>query len=366
MGARRALRLAALAALLAGGRPSGAQDLFIWVASEAVDRVALLHFGPEGLRLVRQAEVGVLPTDPDGPHGLGLSPDGRTLFVTTGHGQPFGFLWRLDAATLQVRDRVMLGRFPATLTTSADGRLVFVANFNLHGEPEPSSVSVVYAAGDTLVEVARLRTCTMPHGSRLAAATGRHYSVCMHDDQLVEIDATRLRVLRTLTLGPGGHADHGAEPAPPARACAPTWAQPSPDGRWVYVACNGSSEILVVDVAAWAVRHRWPAGPGVYNLAVTPDGRWLVATNKRGQSVSVVETATGREVARVATRRRVPHGVAIAPDGRYAVVSVEGVGSEPGTVEVLDLRARRVVAAADVGPMAGGIDLRPGPLPAAP
>jgi DNA-binding beta-propeller fold protein YncE len=361
---RAAVLLVSLATL--SFRPGAAQDLYIWVASEAVDRIALLHFGPEGLRLLRQVEIGVLPTDPDGPHGLALSPDGRTLFVSTGHGAPFGYLWRLDPATLRVRDRVMLGLFPATLTASPDGRLVFVANFNLHGERVPSSVSVVYARGDTLLEVARLPTCTMPHGSRLAVTTGRHYSVCMHDDRLVEIDATRLRVTRTLPLGPGGHPDHGAGPAAPGAACAPTWAQPSPDGRWVYVACNGSQEILEVDAPAWAVRRRGPAGPGVYNLAVTPDGRWIVATNKRGQSVSLVEAATGREVARLPTRRRVPHGVVISPDGRYAVVSVEGVGSEPGTVEVLDLRQRRTVATADVGPMAGGIDLRPGPLPGAP
>jgi hypothetical protein len=52
----------------------------------------------------------------------------------------------------------------------------------------------------------------------------------------------------------------------------------------------------------------------------------------------------------------VVHGVVISPDDRYAFVSVEGVGAEPGTVEVVDLRAMRTVATVDVRQQAGGID----------
>jgi hypothetical protein len=59
----------------------------------------------------------------------------------------------------------------------------------------------------------------------------------------------------------------------------------------------------------------------------------------------------------VPTLRRVVHGVVISPDDRYAFVSVEGVGSEPGTLEVIDHRTRTRVASADLGQMAGGIDL---------
>ena len=98
-----------------------------------------------------------------------------------------------------------------------------------------------------------------------------------------------------------------------------------------------------------------PAGTGVYNLAVTQDGR-LIATNKRGQSVSIFDASDGRELARIPTKRRVVHGVVVSPDDRYAFVSVEGVGTEPGTVEMIDLQALKVVATVDVAPQAGGID----------
>ena len=97
-------------------------------------------------------------------------------------------------------------------------------------------------------------------------------------------------------------------------------------------------------------------GPGVYNLATTHDGKLLVGTNKRGQSVSVVDLATGKEVAVLPTKRKVASGVVISTDDRYAFVTVEGIGSEPGTVEIIDLRALRTVASVDVGQQAGGID----------
>ena len=393
--------------------PAAPGEYLALVASEATDRIAVVRFGARlgagGTPLARVEQlrgVGINPMDPDGPHGLAVAPDGRSYYVSMAHGTPYGTLWRYDAATGRVLGRVELGRFPATLQVSPDGLSAYVVNFNLHGEMVPSSVSVVSLAatggaptaapvsapvvggggadGELLVEVARIGTCTMPHGSRLSPDGLRHYSACMMDDLLVEIDTRTLAVSRHLrvTRGaeqggagapPAGHGatagatagaahagGHGTEPpAAGATTCAPTWAQPSADGRTVWVACNRTSELVEVDVASWRVRRRLPAGDGVYNLAASPDGRLLVATNKRGQSVSIVDAASGRELARLPTLRRVVHGVVVSRDSRYAFVSVEGVGSQPGTVEVIDLAARARVASADVGPMAGGIDLLP-------
>ncbi|MGH7529156.1 MAG: YncE family protein [Gemmatimonadales bacterium] len=346
---------AAFAAPGQGAAPAPAY--LVWVASEATDRLALVRFSPAAgtARVERELTIGVLPADPDGPHGLALSPDGRFLYITTAHGQPFGYLWKLDAVSGRVLGRVELGYFPATLEVTPDGAFAFVVNFNLHGDMVPSSVSVV--ATDEVVEVARIPTCTMPHGSRIAPRGDRQYSACMMDDEVVEIDTRTFAVSRRLSVGTEGeHTAHRAPPTAHSVTCSPTWAQPGADGSRIYVACTKSNEILEIDRDAWTVVRRFPAGDGVYNLAVTRDGRLLVATNKRGQSVSVFDLAAGREVARIPTRRRVVHGVAISPDDRYAFVSVEGIGSQPGTVEVIDLRTRTVVAAADVGQMAGGID----------
>jgi DNA-binding beta-propeller fold protein YncE len=102
--------------------------------------------------------------------------------------------------------------------------------------------------------------------------------------------------------------------------------------------------------------RRIPARAGVYNLAVTHDGTRLLATNKRDQSVSIYDLKSGKELARLPTKRRVLHGVVVSPDDAYAFVTVEGVGAEPGTVEIIDLKALKTVATVDVGEEAAGVD----------
>src|SRR5262249_13762571 len=114
-------------------------------------------------------------------------------------------------------------------------------------------------------------------------------------------------------------------------------------------------DIVVVDVESWKMVRRFPAAAGGYNLAGTQNGR-LIATNKRGQSVSIFDS-TGKELARIPTRRKDVHGVVVTPDDRYAFISVEVIGSEPGTVEVIDLETLKTVATVDVGEQAAGIDI---------
>ena len=346
----------------------------IAVASEGTDEISIVTFGPAGATVQARVPIGLSVTDPDGPHGLAVSPDKQFYYVSTAHGTPYGNFWKLRASDNGIVGRVMLGNFPATAQVTPEGHLAFVVNFNLHGDMVPSDVSVVGV--DDMVELTRITTCTMPHGSRLNAQGTKHYSACMMDDMMVEIDVATFAVARhfmltkgkemgmtgapAATRGGGAHdmSGHGmTAPAVGDPACSPTWAQPSADGRMVYVACNKSSEIVEIDVATWQMVRRIPTGAGVYNLAVTRDGTKLIATNKRDQSVSIIALPSGRELARIATRRRVVHGAAVSADDKYVFISVEGVGSEPGTLEIIDLTTLKTVATVDVGQMAGGVDV---------
>ena len=352
------------------------QDYLVYVVSESMDKISLVRFGPKGTSVEKSFGTGVMPTDVDGPHGVAISPDKQFYYVSLGHGRPYGSVWKYAAKDDKVVGQVTLGLFPATMDVSPDGEFLYAVNFNLHGDMVPSSVSVV--ATREMLEVARINTCTMPHGSRFNPQGTKHYSACMMDDMLVEIDTRTLKVSRHFLLTKGKEmgmtgalnmarpkhtgmhgkdtGGHGMEtPKPGDVTCSPTWAQPSADGSSIYVACNKSSEIVEIDAASWKVARRIPAGAGVYNLSVTKDGR-LIATNKRGQSVSVFDLKTGRELAQIPTKRRVLHGVTVSPDNRYAFVSVEGIGSEPGTIEIIDLKALKTVATVDVDPQAAGID----------
>jgi DNA-binding beta-propeller fold protein YncE len=351
----------------AGSAGPPAREYRLLVASEGNDEVALVSYGPAGTKVERKRKVGSNPTELAGPHGVAVSPDGRFYYVTTAHGMPNGALYKYSTDTDEQLGRVELGLFPATVQVAPGGHYVWAVNFNLYGEHVPSSVSVVYA--DQMLEVKRIPTCVMPHGSRLSSDGKRHYSACMMDDQLVEIDADRMTVSRRFLLRAGEEraldpapvalASHGGDghgrDGPAGATCSPTWAQPSVDDRTIWVACNKSNELVEVDATRWTLRRRVPAGDGIYNLAASPDGKLVVATNKRGQSVSVFDAAGGKELARIPTTRRLPSGLVVSDDSRYAFVTLESVGSEPGAVDVIDLATRTKVASVDVGQQAGGI-----------
>ena len=376
----------------AQGRPAPkpANTYWVYVGAESADFIHRIKFGPEGTVVERTTLIGELPNEMEGPHGLAISPDGKFLYMTTGHGRPDGKLWKYELGPegdKRVGEGISLGFFPASIDVTPDGLYSLSVNFNLHGDMVPSTVSVVYTPDGT--EVARVVTCTMPHGSRIDPSGTRQYSTCMMDDQLVEIDARKFVVARRFSVAKGkegpiaaapleqaAHAGHampaasGAKPVvDPAEVgypegmrhqmspatCSPTWAQPSADGRKIFVACNKADEILEIDRDSWSLTRRLPTGRGVYNLAVTPDGKLLVATLKQGGMFQAFDLATGKSVFQTKTSTTLAHGVTVSPDSRYAFVSSEGVGSAPGKVDVFDLRTLTRAGTVDVGQQASGI-----------
>lgn len=329
---------------------------WLYVANESSDLVSRVRFGPDGLVEEKTIPVGIMPADLDGAHGLTVSRDGLHWYVSLAHGTPFGKVWKFLAATDELVDTTTAGLFPATMSLTPDGSLLFVVNFNLHGNHVPSSVSVLFTP--TLQEITKVTTCIMPHGSRVNHAGTRHYSACMMSDQLVEISVERLAVSRRLSLTPGHEGllppdavhptGHGAE------SCRPTWVAVSPDDRWLYVSCNGRGEVVEIDAHSLTVSRRLSTGRGPYNADVSPDGRYLAVTLKGGQAVAVFDRETWAET-RVATSQPVTHGVVISPDSRYAFVSNEAIGATRGTVDVIDLAAKERVASVAVQHQAGGI-----------
>lgn len=154
-----------------------------------------------------------------------------------------------------------------------------------------------------------------------------------------------------------GTMSHDAPAPGGAASCAPTWVQPAPDGRRLYVACNRHSEVLEVDAGSLTVLRRIATGRTPYNLAISGDGRTLLATLKGAQALSVIDLVAGREVAQLPTSHTVPSGVQITPDGRFGVVSCEGRAAEAGAVDLFDLASRTRVASIQVGAGAGGLQI---------
>ncbi len=349
-------------ATAARGQTSAERNYFAYIAAESDDTVDLVRFGPDGGELVKRIPVGILPTEIEGPHGVRVAPDGRHWYVSIAHGMPWGSIHKYETETdLEVADTTA-GLFPATMDISPATGFLFVVNFNLHGDHVPSDISVIDTV--SMTEIARIEQGVMPHGSRLSPDGMLAYSVAMMSGELFEIDTMTLRVRRRMRLtgdngttmateGTGGHAHHDRANGGPAAN--PTWVQPAPDGRRAYVALQGLDQVLEVDLESWKPLRRFATGPGPYNVDVSPDGRILAVTEKPAHSVGFHDLHGGGEIVSVAASGRITHGVAITPDSRFAIVTVEEIGGEPGRVDFVDLETFEREATLEVGKQASGI-----------
>ena len=145
--------------------------------------------------------------------------------------------------------------------------------------------------------------------------------------------------------------------APVHDACSPTFVSVSPDDARLYVACNHSNMLLVLDAATLDQIKQLETGHGAYNVEPSADGKWVIVTNKKDQSVSLIDAVALTETARIPTHKPFPHGVAYSPDGRYAFISQESKGVDPGAVDVIDLTTHTDVATAPVPLQPTGITI---------
>ena len=376
-----------------------AQNYYIYVTAESEDEVSVVKFDGKKAETVKNIPVGIWPAEIEGPHGITVDPEGEYWYLSLAHGNPYGRLYKFKTGTDEVVGSVELGLFPASMQISPVTGLLYCVNFNLHGDMVPSSVSVVDV--ETMTELDQITTGAMPHGSRLSRDGMKHYSVAMMSGELFEIDALDLRVSRQLDLDEASKmadmdhstmdhskmdhskmgqdmgsmekkeeaVDHskmdhskmdhsgmgGMEMPMKHSAFKPTWVSPHPSKDLVYVAGNGSDEVLEIDTKTWKPVRKFKTDKGPYNIDLSPDGKFMVVSYKTAAKTGIWNLETGKEVARLDNSQKVTHGVAISSDSKYAFVSVEGIGDDPGMVDVIDLQTLKVVDTAYLGKQAGGI-----------
>ncbi|MEQ9442005.1 MAG: YncE family protein [Cyclobacteriaceae bacterium] len=355
-----------------------AQDYYVYVTAESEDEVALIKFDGSDTEVVKRIPVGVWPAEIEGPHGITVAPDGKHWYLSLAHGNPLGFLYKFETGTDEKVGQTTLGLFPASMQISEANGLLFVVNFNLHGDMVPSTISVVDP--ESMSELKQVTVGTMPHGSRITPDGMHQYSVGMMSGELFEINTMTLEVSRILNLDTNEaidpqmkdaqamHEDHSQHSMGGDNAMAsmsgmahqhsatkPTWVMPHPHKPTAYVTGNGSDEILEVDLEQWKIVDRFKGGKGPYNLEISPDGSKLVVSYKSDGSTGIWDLKKKKEIARIENIRKVTHGVVISPDNKYAFISVEGIGGEPGTMEVIDLKKGKRLAYAELGKQAGGI-----------
>jgi len=133
----------------------------------------------------------------------------------------------------------------------------------------------------------------------------------------------------------------------------------SPDGKTLYVGCRASNDVAAVDLKAMRVQARLPAGDDPHGLALSPDGAYLLVANLGTNDLSVVDLAQDRQVRRLSLGRG-PFGLAQSPDRKTLYTSSQYSSPVPFRappmiemsvvdVEGQRVRERRVLAGAVIG-----------------
>jgi YVTN family beta-propeller protein len=132
-----------------------------------------------------------------------------------------------------------------------------------------------------------------------------------------------------------------AQPAPKQAAKLPKERYLSPmemafskDGRELYVVCQDSDEVRVVDIALGKVSRKIPVGHVPRGIALSPDGRRIYVTNAWSDTVSVIDSATWEVVQTLPTGFE-PAGVVVDAKGDFLYVA-NRLSSD---VSVIDLKS---------------------------
>lgn len=105
----------------------------------------------------------------------------------------------------------------------------------------------------------------------------------------------------------------------------------SPDGKELWVACEASSSVVVVDTASREKVAEVGVGGQTHDVAFLPDGSRAYVTNRLDDSLSVVDTST-HEVLSTVPVGDDPHGVLSDAQGRFLYV----LNASQDSVSVLD------------------------------
>jgi len=105
----------------------------------------------------------------------------------------------------------------------------------------------------------------------------------------------------------------------------------SPNGRELYVACEASHTVIVVDTATWRKTAEIKVGRHPTDVAFRPDGKRAYVSNRLDDSVSVIQVA-GRKVVGTVGVGDEPHGVLTDGAGKHLYV----LNTSSDSVSVID------------------------------
>ena len=249
-------------------------------------------------------------------HGLGLSSDGKTLYVTDVAANRL-YAFDLSSGAPKETHSVGVGAYPVHMVATPDDSAIFVTSFG--------GASVTVVDGHTWKLRTTITTPERPHSIVISPDGQWVYTGCYGGAAIAVINVASEKLAATIPL--------------------PQLAEPyglaiSPDGHYLYASDNLTGRLFVVDAQARRVVASVAVGLHPALIARSPDARTLYVANGGSHTVSVIDIS--RDPAHPTVRATVPvtgypHGIAVTPDGRFVVVA-NTLGKDLSVIDVASLK----------------------------
>ena len=267
-------------------------------------------------------------------HGMGFSPDRRTLAVVSIGSNSVSFI---DTATNAVKHTAYVGRSPHEAFFRPDGREAWVS---VRGEDY-----IAVLDGTTFKETGRIAVPNGP-GMTIFSPDGKYGYVCSSfSPETVVIDTRSKRIV--------GRVKQDSPFCPDIAA--------TPDGKQVWLTLKDVGKVMVFDAKPpFAVMKTIDTGPitNHVNIARTAKGQFAYVTVGTQNIVKVFRTDTFEQVASVPVGA-LPHGLWPSGDGSRIYVGLEN----DDAVAVIDTATNKVIATIPIGQGPQGVAYVPGAVP---
>jgi YVTN family beta-propeller protein len=278
--------------------------------------------------------VGVIE-DIEVPHGVTSAPDGSRIYITN---ESMHTMDAVDAKTLKVVKRVPLSGRPNNIFVSKDGKKVYVGIAQAPGAVDVIDTTTLTNVKSVPVEGSVHNVYVTPDG-KFAVSGSVQTGVISVIDTKTDTLAWQVKLsagIRPMTF------------------------EVNPDGstKRIFVQLSNYHGVAAVDFATHAetTRFELPAiagehkeleglqGSPAHGLAVTPDGKTLLATSKWYGAMYAYSLPDLKFIGSVVVGSH-PEWLTLTPDGKTAYVAVAG---EDETAAV-DIKTLKVSARVKVG-----------------
>jgi phospholipase C len=275
----------------AAATPDGSE---VWVTESGTNTVSVISTSTT--KITGTVVVGIYP------HGIAITPDGSTAYVanTGPNTGPGGSqtVSVLDVSSQAQTGTINVGEAPQIVTVSPDGSLVFVtcadglyviktAGGSVSKVPEPlhqphgvtitadakhawvtdsERDQVVVIATSSLRTVGRIAVGRTPWNTAFSSDGSTAYVTNSNENTVSVINTATQRVTEKIQLGSFTYTDTVTKFTQPNQI--PTAIALAPDNRYIWVACNVSGSLAIIDTTTNAVTSTAQAGLGTEPTAI--------------------------------------------------------------------------------------------------